>query len=1057
MQQSGETAGSTSRPSRKGLSTVAAAIILALVMIIGGVGAYFALSSVPTSTSTKTTCYPPTSATCVKLSAVNDVDLFVPYTVGFGQTYSQVAVGTSIPATVSVKGGEAISSYSVQWGPGIYTNSSGGSVSYNYGQTGLYTVAATATTPSGVVHTGLGQLLQLKVNPSSGNLTLGYFPSISTTLVNGTGGPYAWIGAGGTVTVTGTYIAAPADALFSTTAPTLTSTGGQQSGLTSSSSSVSATYTFANAGYYGITMVVPTTGPVVADNNVVKTLYQNFTWGVYVGASAVGLGCAACAAPVEASPHPGEFVNYEVIPGGALSLDPAADYYSVGYEVQEGFDESLIALNGTDSGSTYQNFVPEVATCVPGSPQCTSLYGNTLVNGSNFTFVIDPAAHFYDPTTKASREVYPTDVMFSIMRAMFGTQIFGVTGYYVGFDIAGPLIPYIGLSPNDVNASWDQGPGSTGLHAPYNTTPYWMYNSMSINDTGPNGNWCPAAAISSGNGCITFHADADNEAWPAILLILAIISADGIQAAGWYSAHGATVPGFVCSGADAPCLLPGSATSTDSTAFTDAVAAMSPTAFDPEETQFALGYPNPFPGVGFAGVGSGPYYLDYANPGVGYVLEANPAYQAPTGCKGQVGCLPNPGAYVPKVVTYWEPSDTVGISEVEAGYADTAGFETPDFPTMLSLVASGQLGLLNFPTLDTDNYGFNTQVDLAILGTIDSSLSPSFPANALAYSGLRAVLDYAYPYTTAQALGNVIDGIDGGGPFGGFLPPAESAYYNTQTPWPNYNNVSGVWSNPTLSSGTPVTGSAQWYWDQTYNNSGSVFYDSQLTTLGFTASNPLLIPVVGFTSAPNINAVEVAWGDSVSRVTGGVVQFQQFFVPSTSEIYTYTSPGSVPWAIWWFGWIPDYPAPVNNWQGAYGSGLWGGADALYQTFGGAYGGNYNDTAVCGDYYAPTMANLEYWAYYPNQVIPQVCQGMAWNVTSYWVTTATFTANAATAALLWDLIQDCYNNMQLTIGNDASNVVFTYAPWLNPATINTNVMIGGGAEWYYQELGGNNLY
>jgi len=131
-------------------------------------------------------------------------------------------------------------------------------------------------------------------------------------------------------------------------------------------------------------------------------------------------------------------------------------------------------------------------------------------------------------------------------------------------------------------------------------------------------------------------------------------------------------------------------------------------------------------------------------------------------------------------------------------------------------------------------------------------------------------------------------------------------------------------------------------------------------------------------------------------------------VPSTSEIYTYTSPGQVPWAIWWFGWIPDYPAPVNNWEGAYGTGLWGAADAIYQTWGGQYGGNYNDT-TCG-HAAATLANMQYWAFYPNAVIPEICQGTAWNVTNAFVVNATYNPDAAVAVQLWYLIQDVYNNL-----------------------------------------------
>ena len=130
--------------------------------------------------------------------------------------------------------------------------------------------------------------------------------------------------------------------------------------------------------------------------------------------------------------------------------------------------------------------------------------------------------------TGKNRTVYPSDVMFSIIRAIMYTQVETVTGYYVGYDIAGPLVPYAGLAPKDVNSSWDLGIGGAPIHYPYNNTPYWTLNSMYVNDSA----FCPAAALSA-NGCITLNAGADGESWPALLQILSIISAGGIEEAGW--------------------------------------------------------------------------------------------------------------------------------------------------------------------------------------------------------------------------------------------------------------------------------------------------------------------------------------------------------------------------------------------------------------------------------------------------------------------------------------------------------------------------------------------
>jgi len=79
------------------------------------------------------------------------------------------------------------------------------------------------------------------------------------------------------------------------------------------------------------------------------------------------------------------------------------------------------------------------------------------------------------------------------------------------------------------------------------------------------------------------------------------------------------------------------------------------------------------------------------------------------------------------------------------------------------------------------------------------------------------------------------------------------------------------------------------------------------------------------------------------------------------------------------------------------------------------------------------------------------------VTVDFVVNATYNLNTAVAVQLWDLVQDVYNNLQISVGQSAGNTIFWYAPWLNPASVNENVLIGGGAEWYYQALQGNGLY
>ncbi|HYA69908.1 MAG TPA: hypothetical protein VEH28_00880, partial [Thermoplasmata archaeon] len=593
--------------------------------------------------------------------------------------------------------------------------------------------------------------------------------------------------------------------------------------------------------------------------------------------------------------------------------------------------------------------------------------------------------------------------------------------------------------------------------APYNNTPYYTLSAFGVNDSN-----CPSIAMSQENGCITFHANADGKAWPALLQILSIISSGGIQEAGWYTAQGADVPGFVCNSAkvDAPCLLPGDTSTTNASAYqnfvtTSKTASTGPANLYMWDTEITadLDYPTPVESVAFKEVGSGPYYLDYANPGVGYTLVANPYYQAPTGCAGQIGCLPLPSRYVQKVITYWTTTDTEGIQEFETGYADAFSLESPELSMVSGLVQDDQAGESTIPMLATGNFGFNTQIDLSLLATIDSSPPHpiNIPANAFAYVGLRAALEYGYPYATVQAPLNVVDGLDMGNPFGGFVPPSAATFYASSGALPNYNTTTHQFSDPVPGASE---GTARWYWNEAYNDTGGPYYDPQLAR--FSAAQPLYIPVLGFTSAPNINAAEAAWGQSVAEITGGVVQFQQFF-EATSIPNCLVLPCGYPWPIWWFDWIPDYPSPTQSWQDAYGpGGLWGDADSLSQTFvSGSYGGTFA-SPTCG-HTVDTLANLTFWATYADNVIPQVCQGVAINVTIFFANAASYGANLTLDHQYWDLVQEVYNNLELTVGADQPNTLFVYAPWVAPESINAGALIGGASEWCYYALTGNGLY
>ena len=126
-------------------------------------------------------------------------------------------------------------------------------------------------------------------------------------------------------------------------------------------------------------------------------------------------------------------------------------------------------------------------------------------------------------------------------------------------------------------------------------------------------------------------------------------------------------------------------------------------------------------------IGSGPYYSpvmqgqEEIDPTVGYFLKASPAYQAPQGCVGELGCLPLPGHYYGTVNVYWENSDQTGLQEMVAGQADFAEMDPSDFSTVLQLVNKGTYVMeTGLPTLNILLYCFEFNFSVSAESGIDS-------------------------------------------------------------------------------------------------------------------------------------------------------------------------------------------------------------------------------------------------------------------------------------------------------------------------------------------------
>ncbi|MFZ0699527.1 MAG: hypothetical protein WAN74_05005 [Thermoplasmata archaeon] len=720
---------------------------------------------------------------------------------------------------------------------------------------------------------------------------------------------------------------------------------------------------------------------------------------------------------------------YEVAPGGGKSEDPSVAYDTLSYEPILNVYQTLVAYNG----SSTTNFVPELATCVPGSAQCTTLYGSSLITNNPttslpqyFTFVLDSSAQFYDPSTGARWGVYPSDVMFTLSRTMSFSELPGV-GTQNGWIQTQALVPF-------GNYAYDGG-----IHYPYNNTPGNVLSSMLVNDS----TYCPAAAMAQ-NGCITFDAAGSGTDWPFFLELVADPLGSGIEPCGWFTYVGAGVPGFAGTTAvngDGPCLLPGGATSTNSTAFQNYVATVDPTSWDSLQLLAASSPLNPQPAVKESMVGSGPYYLETIDNAIGYVLKANPAYEAPTGCASQPGCQPLPGDYQGTVNVFWEETDQQGIANYRAGQADLGGIQLPaHVSTLQGLVANGTIDLTYIPTLSIFFMPYNLNFNVSLANFWPGGTT-NVPGDFFSQIGLRQFITNAYPYASINSsllqAGNISTGFG----YGGAIPKYLGDYYAYNITWPQ--------SNP--STNPNATGGAAWWWSQA-NNASSPYYDAELAAC--TAVNPCTFAIIGTLGSTFITSAIPLLIAEIESLTGD--RLQPYLATLGFGYCGYPcSPGPGGDTLWNLGWAPDYPDPSD-----YTAPMYQPTETVSSAFSYTVADsvpqelslpqfNSPSCAFASNYSNPTDAWAALVHYHGLPELPDACQGVAFNITSYWYQLAATLSIGPQRTLDYQMANQLDYLLALYIWNFQDQIPETYAPWINGATLNANPMIGGGGDnpWY----------
>ncbi|HTT45284.1 MAG TPA: hypothetical protein VMH38_04625, partial [Thermoplasmata archaeon] len=448
------------------------------------------------------------------------------------------------------------------------------------------------------------------------------------------------------------------------------------------------------------------------------------------------------------------------------------------------------------------------------------------------------------------------------------------------------------------------------------------------------------------------------------------------------------------------------------------------------------------PGVQWNMVGSGPYYLTNQpfQKTVGYTLEQNPAYAAPTGCAGQVGCEPLPGAshYVKKVTVVYQQSDTIGIEDYQAGQTDLASILPGETPQMLSLIQEGKIGAFTVPTLSVFFLPLAMEFSVSAAKQLDPN-TLNIPGDFFNYVGLRQFLVNAFPYTTVENTIFTTDGIQYGFNYGGAIPQYMGNYYPTNISWPNADPVAS----------TSTEGSAGWWWTQA-TTSSSPYYDPELAAC--TTSSPCAFPIIGQKGATTVDQMIQDYMPYISQISGGKLAPNTFDV-TFSQLVTYSlsaTPGNSALPYYNLGWAPDYPDPTDYVAPLYYP------DATYTSGDAVLEGLtlFTCSGASDPVTDASMAGLLYWANQPH--IAQACEGNAYNAMVWGMDTAAGMPVGPARVLMYNLVEHIANGLALYVYYDQESLVVTYASWINPTTINTNPTIGGGGDNTWYNINGNGV-
>lgn len=376
--------------------------------------------------------------------------------------------------------------------------------------------------------------------------------------------------------------------------------------------------------------------------------------------------------------------------------------------------------------------------------------------------------------------------------------------------------------------------------------------------------------------------------------------------------------------------------------------------------------------------GSGPFTIDYITPGESVALKRNPYFTATPGI---------PAPTVERVFIQYVGEDATRELSLESGQADIATIVSSRFDAALRMQRNGLINVQFFPTLNLFWWNFN----LEIAGAPNSE--NSVPSNFFTDLKMRQAFAYAYNYDNYinNIVGNAKFNATFAEKYGGIIPKGMIGYENLSA-YDVYDLTQAK---------------------QFYANSKWVASKGGVATAGFH------LTIVVETADPVNKAAAGDWKKNLEQLGPNIVIDVKEM--SFTDVIKASKPHLNPMAVYFLGWLPDYPYPTDY---TYPMLEPGNAASPYGgTYPGANGFNISYLAKQGE----------------------TAQAATAQKISDWINATLSGPSSTDVNQVVDLSRKAqreFSNLTLYVWAQQQFAYFSYRTWITGIDLEKNPMLGG---------------